>query len=128
MRFGAKLALPGLLRPSGRDRFAGRRKPAPEREGTIRREGERMVVSGPVTLANAGAVLEEGARHLAEGVRTVDLGEVTEMDSSLLATMLAWLRDARRRGGDLAFANLPESLRTLARLYGVDNLIPVASR
>jgi phospholipid transport system transporter-binding protein len=94
----------------------------------IRRETGRIVVSGPVTLANVAAVLEEGRRHLEEGVRTVDLGEVTEMDSSLLAAMLAWLRDARRRGREVVFANLPDSLSTIARLYGVDGLIPVASR
>ena len=93
----------------------------------IRRESGRIVVSGPVTLDNVATVVEEGRRHLEEGVRTVDLGEVTEMDSSLLAAMLAWLRDARRLGHDLSFANLPASLRTIARLYGVDGLLPVAS-
>jgi ABC-type transporter Mla MlaB component len=41
--------------------------------------------------------------------------------------MLAWLRDAKSRGRELVFTNLPESLRTIARLYGVDSLIPVAS-
>jgi len=87
----------------------------------IRRESGRIVVSGPVTLANVAAVLEEG-------VRTVDLGEVTEMDSSLLAAIVAWLREARRAGRELAFANVPESVRTIARLYGVDELIPAASR
>jgi phospholipid transport system transporter-binding protein len=91
----------------------------------IRRESGRIVVSGPVMLGNVAAVLEEVRRHLEEGVRTVDLGEVTEMDSSLLAAMLAWLRDARQRGSDLTFTNLPESLRTIARLYGLDGLIPV---
>ncbi len=94
----------------------------------IRRESGRMVVSGAVTLANVAAVLDGGRRHLADGVRTVDLGEVTEMDSSLLAAMLAWLREARQRGADLAFVNLPQSLSTIARLYGVDGLIPVAGR
>ncbi len=94
----------------------------------IRRESGRIVVSGPVTLANVAAILEEGRRHLDEGVRTVDLGEVTEMDSSLLAAMLAWLREARRRERELAFANLPESLSTIARLYGVHALIPVVAR
>jgi phospholipid transport system transporter-binding protein len=94
----------------------------------IRREAGRIVVSGPVTLDNVAAVLEEGRRHLEEGVRTVDLAEVTEMDSSLLAAMLAWLRDARRRRRELAFANLPQSLSTIARLYGVDGLIPLERR
>lgn len=92
----------------------------------IRREGRRIVVSGSVTLANVTAILEEGRRHLEEGVRTIDLGEVTDMDSSLLAAMLAWLRDAKSRSRELSFVNLPESLQTIARLYGVDGLLSLS--
>jgi phospholipid transport system transporter-binding protein len=91
----------------------------------IRREGRKIMVSGPVTLANAARLLEEGRQHLAEGARTVDFGEVTEMDSALLALALAWLREARRAKRELTFANLPESLQTISRLYGVDTLLPV---
>ena len=90
----------------------------------IRREGQRMVVSGAVTLGNAAALLEEGRRHVAEGVQTIDLGEVNEMDSALLAVLLAWLREARGASRTLSFVNLPESLRTIAQLYGVDGLLP----
>ncbi len=86
-----------------------------------------MTLSGPVTLANAASVLDEGRQHLAEGVRTVDLGEVTDLDSALLALVLAWLRDARAAQRELAFANVPESLQTLSRLYGVEALLPLAS-
>lgn len=93
----------------------------------IRRDGPRMMLSGAVTLANVAALLEEGRRHVDEGVRSVDLGEVTEMDSALLALLLAWLREARSRNVPLTFARLPESLRTIAGLYGVAELIPVAS-
>jgi phospholipid transport system transporter-binding protein len=92
----------------------------------IRREGARMIVSGAVTLANVALLLEDGRRHLAEGVQTVDLAEVSEMDSALLALLLTWLRDARLQGHSLAFANLPQSLRTIARLYGVDDLLPAS--
>lgn len=90
----------------------------------IRREGPRLVVSGAVTLGNAAALLEEGRRHVAEGVQTIDLGEVNEMDSALLAVLLAWLRDAHGRERPISFVNLPESLRTIAQLYGVDRLLP----
>jgi phospholipid transport system transporter-binding protein len=91
----------------------------------IRREGRKMMVSGPVTLANAASLLDEGRRHLAEGVRNVDLGEVTELDSSLLALALAWLRDARAAKREIAFVNPPDALQTLSRLYGVENLLPL---
>jgi phospholipid transport system transporter-binding protein len=93
----------------------------------IRREGERLLLSGAVTLGNVAQLLEEGRRHVAEGVRTIDLGEVTEMDSALLALLLAWLREAKGRSRTLEFARLPESLRTIAGLYGVDAVLPVAA-
>jgi phospholipid transport system transporter-binding protein len=92
----------------------------------IRREGRRIVVSGAVTLANVARVTEAGRPHLDEGVAIVDLGEVTEMDSSLLAMLLAWLREAKAKQREVRFANLPEALQTIARLYGVDGLLPIA--
>jgi ABC-type transporter Mla MlaB component len=91
----------------------------------IRREGGRIVVSGPVTLANAARVLEEGRSHIAEGARTVDLAEVTELDSSLIALALAWLRQAAAAKLELAIVNPPEGLQTLSRLYGVEQLLPL---
>jgi len=92
----------------------------------IRRDGERLVLDGPVTLANVAALLEEGRRHLADGAATVDLSGVTELDSSALALLLAWLREAKSGGRAVGFANLPDSLKTIARLYGVEDLIPAA--
>ena len=93
----------------------------------IRREGERMVVSGALTLANVTAVLRDGNAAIGEGVRTVDLAEVGELDSSALALLLAWLREARRQTRSLEFPNLPQGLPTIARLYGVAELLPAAS-
>ena len=92
----------------------------------IRREGERMVVSGALTLASVAAVLREGSAVIRQGVRTVDLGEVGELDSSALALMLAWMREAKQQNRDLQFANLPQGLTTIARLYGVADLLPVS--
>jgi phospholipid transport system transporter-binding protein len=92
----------------------------------IRREGGRIVLSGPVTLSNVGRVLEDGRQHFAEGVQAVDIGEVTELDSALVALLLAWLRDARAAGRELVIENPPQALRTIARLYGVDELLPVS--
>lgn len=92
----------------------------------IRVEGERMVVSGPLTLASVAAALREGNAAIAGGARTVDLANVGELDSSALALLLAWLREAKRQNRELAIANLPRGLATIARLYGVDELLPVA--
>lgn len=93
----------------------------------IRREGERMVLSGALTLANVAAVLQDGNAAIGEGVRTVDLAEVGELDSSALALLLAWLREAKRQNRSLTFANLPQGLTTIARLYGVAELLPATA-
>jgi phospholipid transport system transporter-binding protein len=89
----------------------------------IVREGARMALSGPVTLANVAAVLEEGRRHVEDSVDSVDLAGVTEMDSALLALLLAWMREAKSRSRTLTLANPPQALSTIARLYGVDTLL-----
>jgi len=93
----------------------------------IRRESDRLIVGGPVTLANVTQVLSEGLAQIENGARTVDLGEVTELDSSLVAALLAWMREARRHNTELGFINLPEGLTTIARLYGVDQLLPTGT-
>ncbi len=92
-----------------------------------RRDGNRMLVSGPVTFANVRQVLDEGVRHVKEGVRTVDLAEIGEIDSSILAAMLAWIREGRDQKSEVAFSNLPEGLVTLARVYGVESFLSKAS-
>jgi len=93
----------------------------------MRREGDRLIVGGPVTLANVTRVLAEGLAQLENGAQTIDLGEVTELDSSLVAALLAWMREARRHDTELRFVNLPDGLTTIAKLYGVDQLLPTGA-
>jgi len=93
----------------------------------IRRDGDRMMVSGPLTLAHVAAALNEGNQAIGEGVSSIDLAEVGELDSSALALLLAWLREAKRRDRDLVFTNLPQGLTTIARLYGVAELLPAST-
>ena len=38
--------------------------------------------------------------------------------------MLAWMREAKQLNRELRFANLPQDLTTIARLYGVADLLP----
>ncbi|HUJ88455.1 MAG TPA: STAS domain-containing protein [Burkholderiales bacterium] len=91
----------------------------------MQRDGTMLKLRGPVTLANVAQLLEEGRQQIRDGARTIDLGEVTELDSSLLAMLLAWLREAKQHDAEIAFANLPQGLETIAQLYGVDGLLPV---
>ena len=92
----------------------------------IQREGERLLVTGPVTLANVAQTLEEGYAAIRTGAAAIDLAGVTELDSSLLAMLLAWLREAAQAGRTLRLDNLPGGLTTIAQLYGVVELLPTA--
>ncbi len=94
----------------------------------IRRDGARLVVSGPVTLASVAAFLEEGRAAIRDGAGVVDLAGVAEIDSSALALVLAWQREAASRGRSLELANPPEGLSAIARLYGVAGLRPGADQ
>jgi phospholipid transport system transporter-binding protein len=92
----------------------------------IQREGERLLVTGPVTLANVAQALQEGYAAIRAGAGAIDLAGVTELDSSLLAMLLAWMREAALSGRTLRLDNLPGGLITIAQLYGVDELLPAA--
>lgn len=94
----------------------------------IRREGDRMRVSGPVTLASVASMLEPGLEQVRNGVRIVDLAEVAGLDSSLVAAVLAWMREAQRAGRRLELANPPQGFSTLAQLYGIGDLVPLAEQ
>lgn len=89
----------------------------------IRREGNRMVLSGALTLGNAAELLRQGKAAIGDGASSVEFGEVGELDSSALALLLAWQREARRRGRALEIAGLPQGLTTIARLYGVAEVL-----
>jgi phospholipid transport system transporter-binding protein len=61
-------------------------------------------------------------------VREIDLSAIgdADADSSALAVLFAWLRDARRQGAEFRIVNPPAGLLSLAALYGVDEFLPLA--
>ena len=73
------------------------------------------------------AVIEEGRRAF-EGRAdvTVDLSGLEKVDSSAISMMLEWARDAARGDRRMRFAGLPEDLKSLARVYGVLDTLPLA--
>ncbi len=62
----------------------------------------------------------------ASGV-TVDASTLTQFDSSALAVLLECQRAAEGWGKTFALHRAPPKLLALARLYGVDALLPVAT-
>ncbi|MCA1324143.1 STAS domain-containing protein [Herbaspirillum seropedicae] len=76
-----------------------------------------------LTFKNASAVLRDGLAAIAGGQSGIDLSDVTVVDSSAVATLLAWRREAQQRGVALDFGVLPANLQSLADLYGVSVLL-----
>jgi len=89
----------------------------------IAANGDRLVLTGPITIAN---VREEaaGGLTLLTGDRVVDLAGVTEADSSTLSMLLEWRRAAEHAGHTLRCVNMPANMSSLARLYGIEDLLP----
>jgi phospholipid transport system transporter-binding protein len=91
------------------------------------RDGDRVSLSGPLNLQTVPAVFRFGLDSFADGARVVDFAAVTEVDSSAVAMAIEWLRARPAGAGDkpaLQFLNLPEGFVSLARLYGVADLLP----
>ena len=90
-----------------------------------------MQLPAVATITQAGELLRalEAELDALQGGSTlqIDASAVREFDTSLLA----WLLQARRRtqaqGAALQFDGAPPKLFELARLYGVEDLLPLAS-
>jgi phospholipid transport system transporter-binding protein len=93
----------------------------------ISRRGDRYLIEGPVTLEGVSALLAEGSRSFEGSPVVVDFSGVTEADSSAISLMLEWTRRMHGSNRQIFFANLGESLVSIANLYGVTDLIPVAA-
>lgn len=92
----------------------------------IREAGDRIEVSGAMTLASAKVLLESGSSLLTRNDTVFDLSDVNEVDSSGLTVVFGWVRAASRQGRQVRISNPPQNLLSLAALYGVTELLPLA--
>ena len=89
----------------------------------IRCDDGRCAVDGPLTIANAAQLAEEGRRMFVAEHVVVDLEGVTEVDSAGVSLLLEWRRAASGANRRIEFIHLPANLRSLAVLYGVADLL-----
>ena len=87
----------------------------------IERAGNELRVSGALTIANATALCAEGKEQLDTDM-VIDLAAVTEVDSTALS-VFEWRRAAQEKKLQISFRNLPDSMQSLATLYGVADLV-----
>ena len=88
---------------------------------------EVLALDGALSFESLPGVLEKSREYCARedlpDRLTIDFSSITEVDSSAVALLLEWRREAARRGKALHFENLPANLLALADLYGVTELL-----
>ena len=83
-----------------------------------------FALAGPLTIANASIYVDAARSHWPEeGDAVIDFAGVTEADSAALALIFKWQRDAEKKGHKIHCLNIPANVMSLAKLYGVDDLI-----
>jgi phospholipid transport system transporter-binding protein len=88
---------------------------------------EKMMVSGDVTMETVPALFAQGLQHLSSKDLVVDLSQTHAVDSAAVSMLLAWQRAAQNGQRALQIENLPEDLHSLAKLYGVEEMLPKQS-
>jgi phospholipid transport system transporter-binding protein len=88
---------------------------------------EVLVLEGALSFDTLPGVLAQSAEYAARTDLperlTIDFSRIGNVDSSAVALLLEWRRQAAARGKRLDFVNLPPNLLALADLYGVADLI-----
>ncbi|MBA1146094.1 STAS domain-containing protein [Ectothiorhodospiraceae bacterium WFHF3C12] len=92
------------------------------------RRGEtegQFVLEGNLSIESVPRLWERtnGAFHDVPAL-TIDLGQVERADSAGLALLIDWTRRARDNGQDIRFTNLPDQMLAIARVSGLDTMLP----
>lgn len=91
-----------------------------DRPGFVSLEGE-LNAQTVVQAYAKGNVFFNGVDRL-----TFDLKGISRSDSAGLALLLAWMRRAQAHQVQLEFVNLPQKMRDLGRVCGLDKVLPMA--
>lgn len=93
----------------------------------ISRDGDRLLVSGGLTMDTVAALFDTPLKPDGNSALVIDLAKVEAVDSAAVSLLLSWWRRAQRDNVALSFEHVPENLLSLARLYGVAELLPLGA-
>ncbi|MBB5019486.1 phospholipid transport system transporter-binding protein [Chitinivorax tropicus] len=88
----------------------------------------RISLSGNLTYREAAKVLEQVTEQLTTPETVLDMQAVGDVDSSVIALLLAWMRRANERSIILRCERAPDNVLSLAALYGTESLLPLTGR
>ncbi len=85
-------------------------------------EGSVFAPSGPLTFATVAELARRASSLPAHGAVIVDLEKAGAADSSALALFIEIGRHVRAGGGRLEFRNVPDAIRRIGAIYGLETL------
>ena len=81
---------------------------------------------GLVNFATSAVIEEQGARLLlksGDDCWEIDLKGISQADSSALSVFLSWIRLAQENQKSICFAGMPDELKALAQVCGIQQLL-----
>jgi phospholipid transport system transporter-binding protein len=89
--------------------------------------GVKMLLQGNIDMDTVSVLFATGMKHLASNDLHVDFSRVESVDSAAVSMLLGWTRAAQRGHRALHLVAVPDDLLSLARLYGVEDMLPQQS-
>jgi len=87
----------------------------------IEQEPGQFIIAGDLTFSTIDKKTANAIAFLASAKEvTLDLSQVGQADSAGLALMIEWVKYARGKRCHAVFKNIPEQLRSLAKLGGLE--------
>lgn len=94
---------------------------------SITGQENRWCVAGEILMDNANSILTESNVLTMTDAMQIDFSAVTDVDTAALSLMMEWQRRAIASNNKITFTHLPQSLASLATLYGVTDFISISA-
>jgi len=84
-----------------------------------------LKLKGHIDFDNVNEACERGL-HLIQSMPeiAVDLRELERSDSSILALLTAWVRQAKAQNHTIVFNNMPKFMHDILKVYGLQEILP----
>ena len=89
-------------------------------------ENNRFEVTGTVSFTTIPELYKLGCQFISQAAAPIfDLQKVITEDNSGLALLTAWMRFAKQSDKIIYFTNLPDKLKDMAKLSGLDKILTI---
>lgn len=90
----------------------------------IEKQNGSWHLTGKITFANVVRVRTKGKKTILENkIDCLDLSTVISNDSSILALLLAWKREAKMMAINLKYINLSDNLKSIVKVCNVQTIL-----